>query len=121
MVHTNTICELAIAAAYAMMDKADPLTAGAPVVAGYHQVLPLSEPELEVLFPLICIRLCLTVTNSAYQRVVEPNNDYLTISERPAWLLLEKLAEMSPALAHYTFRHACNLPPCPKTHVVVQR
>ncbi|MCI0691814.1 aminotransferase class III-fold pyridoxal phosphate-dependent enzyme [candidate division KSB1 bacterium] len=120
MVHTNTICELAIATAYAMMDKADPLTAAAHVVLGYHQVFPLTEPEMEVLFPLICIRLCLTVTNSAYQRVVEPDNQYLTISEKPAWALLEKLAEVSPQLAHYTFRHACNLPPCPKTRAVVQ-
>jgi 4-aminobutyrate aminotransferase-like enzyme len=75
---------------------------------------------MEILFPLICIRLCLTVTNSAYQRVVEPSNEYLTISEKPAWVLLEKLAAMSPQLAHYTFRHACHLPPCPQTHAVVQ-
>jgi len=119
-VHTNTICELAIAAAYAMMDKADPISAAAHVVAGYHEVFPLTEPELEALFPLICTRLCLTVTNAAYQRAVEPNNEYLTISERPAWALLAKLAEVSSAFAHYTFRHACHLPPCPNTPAVVQ-
>ncbi len=120
MVHGNTICELAIAAAYAMMDKADPLTAAAHIVLGYHQAFPLTEPELEVLFPLICIRLCLTVANSAYQRVVEPDNEYLTISEKPAWALLEKLAAVSSQLVHYTFRHACLMPPCPKTRAVVQ-
>ncbi|MGH7449991.1 MAG: phosphotransferase, partial [bacterium] len=120
MVHTNTICELAIAAAYAMMGKADPLTAAAHIVSGYHEAFPLTKLELEVLFQLICIRLCLTVTNSAYQRVVEPDNEYLTISEKPAWALLEKLAAVSPQLAHYTFRHACRMPPCPKTHAVVQ-
>jgi 4-aminobutyrate aminotransferase-like enzyme/Ser/Thr protein kinase RdoA (MazF antagonist) len=120
MVHTNTICELAIAAAYAMMDKADPVAAAAHVVSGYHQAFSLTEPELAVLFPLICIRLCLTVTNSAYQRVVEPNNEYLTISEKPAWALLEKFAAISPNLAHYTFRRACDLPPCPQTRAVVR-
>jgi 4-aminobutyrate aminotransferase-like enzyme/Ser/Thr protein kinase RdoA (MazF antagonist) len=119
-VHTNTICELAIASAYAMLDKADPISAAAHVVAGYHEVFPLTEPELEALFPLICTRLCLTVTNSAYQRAVEPDHEYLTISERPAWALLAKLAEVSPAFAHYTFRHACQLSPCPKTPMIVQ-
>ncbi|MGH7600721.1 MAG: phosphotransferase, partial [bacterium] len=120
VVHTNTICELAIAAAYAMMDKVDPVAAAAHLVSGYHEVFPLTEPEMKILFPLICIRLCLTVTNSAYQRVVEPENEYLTISEKPAWALLEKLAAVSPQLAHYTFRHACRMPSCPKTHAVVQ-
>lgn len=120
MVHTYTVCELAIAAAYAMMGKADPLAAAAQVVAGYHQAFPLSEQELAVLYPLICARLCISVVNSAYQRQAEPHNDYLTISERPAWALLEQLVDVHPRLARYTLRHACNLPPCPQTGAIVQ-
>ncbi|HEY6411343.1 MAG TPA: phosphotransferase, partial [Ktedonobacteraceae bacterium] len=120
MVHTCTICELAIAAAYAMLGKADPLTAAAQVVAGYHQAYPLGEEELAVLYPLICVRLCISVVNSAYQRTNEPHNDYLTISEQPAWALLEQLADVHPRLAHNTFRHACNLAPCPNAKAVVQ-
>jgi hypothetical protein len=69
---------------------------------------------------LICARLCISVVNSAYQRQVEPQNDYLTISEQPAWTLLEKLVDVHPRLAHYTFRHACRLPPCPNTGAIVQ-
>ncbi len=113
LVYSQTLCELAIAAAYALMDKPDPLAAAAPLIAGYHQAFPLTEPELALLFPLICLRLCVTVTNAAYQRTVEPDNAYLTISERPAWALLEKLAAIHPHLAHYTFRHACGLPAHP--------
>ncbi len=120
MVHTYTICELAIAAAYAMMGKADPLSAAAHVVAGYHEVFPLTEAELAVLYPLICMRLCISVVNSAYQQKLEPHNDYLTISEQPAWVLLGKLANTHPRLAHYTFRHACHLPACPNTNAVVR-
>ncbi|MGH8770299.1 MAG: aminotransferase class III-fold pyridoxal phosphate-dependent enzyme [Burkholderiales bacterium] len=119
VVQTNTVCELAIAAAYAMMNKADPLTAAAHIVAGYHETFALTEPEIEALFPLICIRLCISVANSAYQRVVEPDNEYLTISEKPAWVLLEKLAAVNPALAHYAFRQACRLEPYPPSHAVV--
>jgi len=119
VVQTNTVCELAIAAAYAMMDKADPLAAAAPIVSGYHEVFPLTEQEIEALFSLICTRLCISVTNAAYQRVVEPENEYLTISEKPAWTLLEKLAAVNPALAHFTFRHACRLAPDPRSRAVV--
>ncbi|HEY7348147.1 MAG TPA: aminotransferase class III-fold pyridoxal phosphate-dependent enzyme [Ktedonobacterales bacterium] len=120
MAQTYTVCEVAIAAAYAMLHKADPLAAAAEVVAGYHEVFPLNEAELEALYPLICIRLCVSVVNSAYQQKIAPDNDYLTISERPAWALLEHLMNVAPALAHYTFRHACKLPPCPKTGALVR-
>ncbi|MFN8458045.1 MAG: phosphotransferase [Anaerolineae bacterium] len=120
MTRTQTICDLAIAAAYALMDKPDPLTAAAHMVTGYHAAFTLTEAELAVLFPLICIRLCITVTNAAYQRHIEPDNAYLTISERPAWNLLHKLAEIPPQLAYYTFRQACGLPACPHTPALVE-
>ena len=106
MVHGPRVCELAIGIAYAVMEKPDPLSAAAHVVAGYHQALPLTEAELEVLYPLICARLCVSVTNSACQRCAESNNEYLLISERPAWAVLERLDHVSPQLAHYAFREA---------------
>src|SRR5947209_6380480 len=85
LAYTYTVCEIAIAAAYAMLNKADPLAAAASVVAGYHEAFPLGEAELAALYPLICARLCVSVVNSAYQQKVEPHNGYLTISEQAAW------------------------------------
>jgi 4-aminobutyrate aminotransferase-like enzyme/Ser/Thr protein kinase RdoA (MazF antagonist) len=118
--HGPRVCELAIGIAYAIMDKPDPLSAAAQVVAGYHQGAPLTEAELEVLYPLICARLCVSVTNAALQRQAEPDNAYLAISERPAWAVLEKLDDFNPRLAHYTFRAACGLEPCPTTPSLVR-
>jgi 4-aminobutyrate aminotransferase-like enzyme/Ser/Thr protein kinase RdoA (MazF antagonist) len=118
--HSHTICNLAIAAAYAILDKADPLAAAAQIVAGYHAEFPLTAAELEILFPLICARLMVSVTNSAYQQTVEPDNEYLLISERPAWALLEKLDSLNPQFAHYTFRQACGLPACPPESAIAQ-
>jgi 4-aminobutyrate aminotransferase-like enzyme/Ser/Thr protein kinase RdoA (MazF antagonist) len=120
MVETITICELAIACAYAMLDKPDPLTAAAHVVAGYHSAHPLTEPELVVLYDLICMRLSVSVTNSAYQQRAEPDNAYLVISENPAWALLDKLRHVDPQLAHCTFRKACDLPPSPTAPELVK-
>ncbi len=113
ILHSYTIADLAIALAYVMLDKADPLTAAAHVVRGYHQLLPLTEVELTVLYPLIGLRLCTSVTLSAYQQQQEPDNPYLSISETSAWVLLEQLQALDPHLAHYTFRHACGLAPNP--------
>ena len=118
MVHTYTICELAIACAYAMMHKPDPITAATHIISGYHKAFTLSEVEFEALYPLICARLCISVVNSAYQQKVEPQNHYLMISEQPAWSLLEQLVNIHPRLAHYTFRKACQLTPCPSSNAV---
>jgi len=119
MVHSYTICELAVALAYAMLNKPDPLAAGAQIIAGYHKAFPLTEEEVAVLFHLVCMRLCVSVTNSAIEQKREPDNPYMIISEQPAWELLERLYSIDPAFAHYTFRAACGFDPCPKTAAVV--
>ena len=120
MLHSHTVCDLAIGCTYAIMGKPDPLMAAMHVVAGYHQALPLTEPELEVLFPLILTRLAVSVTNSAYQRQADPDNEYLLISERPAWVLLDRLADVPLQFGHYAFRHACGLSACPTTPAMVE-
>jgi 4-aminobutyrate aminotransferase-like enzyme/Ser/Thr protein kinase RdoA (MazF antagonist) len=119
MHHTITIAELAIAAAYALLGKHDPLAAAAHVVAGYHQAFPLQEQEIALIYPLICARLSVSVANSAYRKTLEPNDAYITISEAPAWDALRSLALINPRFAHYTFRQACGLPPVPHSAAVV--
>ncbi|MBK7407760.1 MAG: aminotransferase class III-fold pyridoxal phosphate-dependent enzyme [Saprospirales bacterium] len=113
-VFTQTINELAIACAYACMDKPDPIEAATHVVKGFHQLFPLQEKEVGVLFPLIAARLLNTVSHSAWNKHHEPGNDYLLVSERPAWELLQKFRNISPAFAHYAFRQACGWEACPK-------
>jgi len=113
MLESVVIADLAIGCAYAMQDKPDPLAAAALVVAGYHAEHPLTEPELAMLFPLICTRLSVSVVNSAEQRASFPNDAYLTISEIGAWRTLERLEAVHPRLAHYAFRAAAGLEPCP--------
>jgi 4-aminobutyrate aminotransferase-like enzyme/Ser/Thr protein kinase RdoA (MazF antagonist) len=105
--YTATVCELAIACAYIALNKKDPLVAMAQVVAGYHD---LEEQEIEALFPLILLRLAVSVVNSAYLKSEDP---YTTISEKSAWAALRTLSKIHPRLARYVFRHACGLKPLP--------
>ncbi len=114
---TQTVNELAIAIAYAAMYMPDPLRAASEVVRGYHKIYPLQEAELAVLFPLVAARLLLTVTHSAWNKHHEPHNEYLLVSEQPAWDLLKKMRVISPALAHYSFRRAAGYSPCPKNNL----
>lgn len=119
MVRTYTVAEPAIAAAYAMLGKENPLAAAEQLVAGYHHVYPLTETELAVLYPLITMRLCMSVCISAYQQALQPENRYLSVSEAPAWALLEQLVTIPPNLAHYRLRAACGLPPIPHSTVTI--
>ncbi len=109
MIHSWTVAEPAIASAYAMLDKDHPLEAAANIIKGYHQQLPLQEKEVGVIFDLICMRLCMSVCICAYQKSLEPDNEYLSISEQPAWRLLYKLRKIPPAFAQAVFRYACGL------------
>jgi 4-aminobutyrate aminotransferase-like enzyme/Ser/Thr protein kinase RdoA (MazF antagonist) len=113
-----TISEVAIAAAYAILGEKDPLAAACAVVAGYHSAFPLSEVEISVLYPLIAMRLAVSVINSAHRKSLVPGDPYVTISEAPAWEALEKLAAVHPRFAHYTFRDACGLPAVPQSEKV---
>jgi 4-aminobutyrate aminotransferase-like enzyme/Ser/Thr protein kinase RdoA (MazF antagonist) len=112
MAHTVAAAEPAIAAAYALLGKADPLASAAAVIRGFHREFPLEGKELSILFHLIRTRLAVSVAISAEQQNAEPDKPYLSISESPAWEALEKLVAIPPDLAHYVFRSACGLEPC---------
>jgi 4-aminobutyrate aminotransferase-like enzyme/Ser/Thr protein kinase RdoA (MazF antagonist) len=107
VVHSATVCDLAIAIAYAMFDKPDPIATAAEVVAGYHQIRPLGEPETDALYTLAAARLCASVCYAAKQAREAPANAYLNISNQSAWTLLEKLAAFPPDWPREVFRRVC--------------
>jgi 4-aminobutyrate aminotransferase-like enzyme/Ser/Thr protein kinase RdoA (MazF antagonist) len=120
MHHGLTVSEAAIAGAYAILGKTDPLQVAAEVVAGYHGAFQLGDDELAALFPLMAIRLAVSVANSAHRKKVKPGDAYVTVSEAPAWEALERLAKIRPRFAHYTFRAACGLEPVPHAEKIGQ-
>jgi 4-aminobutyrate aminotransferase-like enzyme/Ser/Thr protein kinase RdoA (MazF antagonist) len=120
IVYSHTINELAIAIAYALLDNTDPIGIAQKIISGYHSVFPISELELELLFPLICTRLAMSVSVSAYQQKLEPENEYLIISEKPTWVLLAHLIDVHPRYATYCFREAVGLEPCPDSTKVTK-
>jgi 4-aminobutyrate aminotransferase-like enzyme/Ser/Thr protein kinase RdoA (MazF antagonist) len=112
MIHSYALAEPAAACAYAMLDKDDPLAAAAAVMAGYHAEWPLDESEADRLYPLVVLRLLLSVSLCAHQTRLRPGDPYLEISNAPVWALLEKLSAIPPALARAHFRRACGFAPC---------
>ncbi len=106
-VFTQTINDLAICCAYGMMNQNDPLSAASVIAEGYHQSLNIDEEEIAHLYSAIAMRLVISVTKSAINKIEEPDNIYLQISEKPAWEVLKKWKELSEDFVHFSFRYAC--------------
>lgn len=81
IVYSYTVGDLAIAVAYVVLGKSDPYAAAAPVIAGYQQEFPLTKHEHDALWPLVRLRLCMSVCIAAHQQAQQPENEYLGISQ----------------------------------------
>ena len=115
MVHGITIGELAIAIAYAMLDAPDPLSVAWQMTHGYHAVRALPEAEMQALFGLAMLRLCMSACLAAEQQRVHPENDYLGVSQAAVRRTLPRLARIPFAFAAATVRSACGLDPIPSS------
>ena len=113
-IFSQTINDLAVCCAYGIMGQNDPLSAALAIVKGYHQGQNLLEEELLYLFDCIAMRLVITVTKSALNKINEPDNIYLQVSEKPAWEVLNKWIEISADFAYFSFRQACGYTPHPE-------
>ncbi len=118
--HGWVASEAAIAAAYAILGKDEPLCASREIVRGFHSAYPLNESEIAAIFPLIGMRLAVSVVNSAIRKTQKPGDEYVVVSEEGAWDALERLAKIHPRFAHYSLREACGLPAVPKAGKISQ-
>jgi len=61
------------------------------VLKGYHESFHLSEKELKFAIYLVCLRLSISVTMSAYRKKLFSQNEYIMVSEAPAWEFLRRM------------------------------
>ncbi|NRB18259.1 MAG: aminotransferase class III-fold pyridoxal phosphate-dependent enzyme [Rhodobacteraceae bacterium] len=103
------ICDLAIAAAYIVLDHPTPEVALAALVAGYHASNPLTATEIDLLWPLLRARLAVSIVNSTLEAAKNPDDPYVVISQAPAWRFLETHS-IHADLLQARLRAACELP-----------
>lgn len=113
-VFTQTINDLAIVLAYAIINLPNPLSAALDVVSEYNKQYKFSEKELACLYTLVGMRLVTTVVSASLKKEEFPNDEYFVISEKPAWELLKKWFDVNENFAHYSFRKACGFTAHPK-------
>lgn len=110
LAYSPLINELAVAIVYACYEKEHPLDSALVLLKSYHQVLPLEEREVHVLYYLVAARLCISVCNSAHAKKTDPANQYATGSEKQAWSMLYKWLTIGPIGAENAFRKAVDFP-----------
>lgn len=120
MAYQATICETAIALAYAILGQDNPLAVCKSYLEGHVTRFPLQEEELAILFDLIKTRLAVSVAISSKRQTEQAENSYLTISQLPAKNALEKLVKISDDFALCVFRDACGYEVHPGINSIMQ-
>lgn len=119
-VKTYLIAELAITLVYTMFNQPDPLKTAYYIIMGYNSSLPLDELECELLYYLIIARLATSILISSASSHANPNNQYILISQKPAFLLLKLFLETNPDYFKFLVRQACHFKDInPKTPTLI--
>ncbi len=113
-VYSWTVSNLAVAVAYAILDKTDPLNTASEIIRGYHSKHSLSEAEIEAIFGLVCMRLSVSVVMAAEQQQARPDDPYLGISQAPIRRTMQGLVGISYGFATAVFRVAAGFTPLRK-------
>lgn len=124
LAHTFLINELAIAITYSCFEKENPLEWASYILKSYHNILPLQEKEIKVLYYLIGARLVHSLCGSARSKKINPSNLYASVSEKSAWKFLYQLLSINPLAAENSFRIAAGfqpLKPKPSEQVLKRR
>ncbi|MEM8861322.1 MAG: peptidoglycan DD-metalloendopeptidase family protein, partial [Chloroflexota bacterium] len=120
MVYSYTVGNLAIAVAYAILDKKDPWATAAKIVVGYHEAMPLTEDEIETIWGFVALRMATSVVIAAEQMAARPDDPYLAISQGPIRRTLPRLYEAGYTYSTAVLRAACGLAPIPTAPSVVE-
>ena len=107
-VYSTKLNDLAICCAYLMLGKQNPIDALCAAAKGYHEIRPFDDVETSVLFPLACMRLAQSVCIANQQKMLRPDDEYLTVTEKPAWAAIARLVELNPADIAQQIRESCN-------------
>ncbi len=109
--YAPAVCELAVLLTYIMMMfPEDCFDKAKIIIENFQQKFPLTGDELEFLPLLIATRLSVSVCKSAEAKAKNADTDYILISEKPAWYLLQKWISINPILITNRFKQYAGLP-----------
>ena len=93
MRYGSQINDLAISLAYGLLGENDIAMASAKIIEGYDREFKLEVEEQEILYHLMAMRLVATISMSSHNAKLQPDNEYILVSQEPARVLLKQLEE----------------------------
>jgi len=110
LIHTSLVVDLATTIAATLRETFDPADAAVKVAAGYHEINPLEDQELKVLFDLIGCRLVMLNVIASWRVTIHPeNHDYIMGGVDSTWQVLKKWRDQDPQEVTKRFFRACGL------------
>ncbi|MCV6600305.1 MAG: aminotransferase class III-fold pyridoxal phosphate-dependent enzyme [Cohaesibacter sp.] len=119
MAYSRQVNELAVTLAYALMDGKDLISEGSEIVASYCEQFDLTDEEFTALPIQLAMRLVMSVCISSNRAKDFQDNDYLTISQKPAFDLLARLDKLNPHFLTAAWRKATGKPATPNAAKVI--
>jgi ethanolamine-phosphate phospho-lyase len=109
LTYAPLINEVAIGITYGILGKEEPIRWACYILEAYHSIFALKPREVDLLYYLIAGRLCLSTANAAHSTKAEPDNEYISVSEKPVRRLLRKWLEINPSYACHAFRRSLKM------------
>ena len=110
LVHTRTVIDPAIAAAYQAFGSADPLDPLVEVVTAYHAIRPLTAAELRLVPALAAARMAQSLLISAWRADLHPDNvEYILADAEDCFATLVLLGGHDPVALAASLAEACGV------------
>jgi len=108
--HTLLIIDLATSIASTLRGHADPVETAAEIIVGFHEIIPLEDAELRILYDLIAARLTMLNIIASWRVTIHPDNkEYIIGGVEQTWITLEKWRAQDPVDVTKKFFRTCGL------------
>ncbi|GAA0439192.1 hypothetical protein Acor_68790 [Acrocarpospora corrugata] len=81
-----------------------------PAVRAFHRLVPLTDAEIEALWPAIIARTAVLVVSGEYQERIDPDNEYATQRTDYEWHSFEAAFSLPAEVGHAAIRDALAKP-----------
>jgi 4-aminobutyrate aminotransferase-like enzyme/Ser/Thr protein kinase RdoA (MazF antagonist) len=110
MTHTCLVIDLSTTIAPMLRGQSDPLETAVEIIAGYHEIIPLEDQELRVLYDLIAARLTMLNVIAIWRETIHPSNRaYITGGVEETWQTLTAWRALNPDDVIKKFFRTCGL------------
>ena len=110
LTRTWTVSEIAIAISSILHHPGAAPASVLPAVRAYHSLRPLSEAEVDAIWPLVVLRAAVLVASGHHQVTVDGDNDYAETRLVREWRIADQALSVPPEVMTALIRRAVGLP-----------